>query len=106
MEYLWAWGTLIHEKNLSSNISCQTPFNEKFVVVIGESKVTISQITIGLADTVENPRCNRRLGTRRSFQARPWLGSQIANQQNAKIYGMQIANPQIATFLGGPQIYF
>jgi hypothetical protein len=27
MEYLWAWGTLIHEKNLSSKISCQTPFN-------------------------------------------------------------------------------
>jgi hypothetical protein len=26
MEYLWAWGTLIHEKNLSSKISCQTPF--------------------------------------------------------------------------------
>ncbi len=25
-EYLWAWGTLIHEKNLSSKISCQTPF--------------------------------------------------------------------------------
>ncbi len=28
MEYLWAWGTLIHEKNLSSKISCQTPFNK------------------------------------------------------------------------------
>ncbi len=26
MEYLWAWGTLIHEKNLRSEISCQTPF--------------------------------------------------------------------------------
>ncbi len=29
MEYLWAWGTLIHEKNLSSKISCQTPFKLK-----------------------------------------------------------------------------
>ncbi len=26
MEYLWAWGTLIHEKNLKLKISCQTPF--------------------------------------------------------------------------------
>ena len=25
-EYLEAWGTLIHEKNLKSKISCQTPF--------------------------------------------------------------------------------
>jgi hypothetical protein len=29
MEYLWAWWTLIHEKNLSSKISCQTPFNQR-----------------------------------------------------------------------------
>jgi hypothetical protein len=29
MEYLGAWGTLIHEKNLKSKISCQTPFNKK-----------------------------------------------------------------------------
>ncbi len=27
MEYLGAWGTLIHEKNQESKISCQTPFN-------------------------------------------------------------------------------
>ncbi len=26
MEYLGAWGTLIHEKNMKSKISCQTPF--------------------------------------------------------------------------------
>jgi hypothetical protein len=26
MEYLGAWGTLIHEKNLKSKTSCQTPF--------------------------------------------------------------------------------
>jgi hypothetical protein len=26
------WGTLIHDKNLSSKISCQTPFNEKNVL--------------------------------------------------------------------------
>ncbi len=31
MDYLGAWGTLIHEKNLKSNISCQTPFNKKLV---------------------------------------------------------------------------
>jgi hypothetical protein len=29
MEYLGAWGTLIHEKNLKSKILCQTPFNWK-----------------------------------------------------------------------------
>jgi len=28
MEYLGAWGTLIHEKNLKSKISCQTPFQD------------------------------------------------------------------------------
>jgi hypothetical protein len=27
MEYLGAWGTLIHEKNLKSKISCQTPLD-------------------------------------------------------------------------------
>jgi hypothetical protein len=27
MEYLGARGTLIHEKNLKSKISCQAPFN-------------------------------------------------------------------------------
>ncbi len=30
MEYLRAWGTLIHEKNLKSKISCQTPFKVKY----------------------------------------------------------------------------
>ena len=29
MEYLGAWGTLIHEKNLKSKILCQTPFKYK-----------------------------------------------------------------------------
>ena len=29
MEYLGAWGTLIHEKKLKSKISCQTPFKLK-----------------------------------------------------------------------------
>jgi hypothetical protein len=28
MEYLGAWGTLIHEKNLKSKISCQTTFKQ------------------------------------------------------------------------------
>ncbi len=30
MEYLGAWGTLIHEKTMNSKISCQTPFNSIF----------------------------------------------------------------------------
>ncbi len=30
MEYLGAWGTLIHEKNLKSEISCQTPFKARY----------------------------------------------------------------------------
>jgi hypothetical protein len=30
MEYLGAWGTLIHEKKLRSKISCQTPFKHAF----------------------------------------------------------------------------
>jgi hypothetical protein len=30
MEYLGAWGTLIHEKNLKSKISCQAPFKKSF----------------------------------------------------------------------------
>jgi hypothetical protein len=29
MEYLGSWGTLIHEKNLKSKISCQTPFKSQ-----------------------------------------------------------------------------
>jgi hypothetical protein len=29
MEYLWAWGTLINEKNRRSKISCQTPFKAR-----------------------------------------------------------------------------
>jgi hypothetical protein len=29
-EYLGAWGTLIHEKNLKSKISCQIPFKKVF----------------------------------------------------------------------------
>jgi hypothetical protein len=28
MEYLGAWGTLIHEINLKPKISCQTPFKD------------------------------------------------------------------------------
>ncbi len=34
MEYLEAWGTLIHEKNLKSKISCQTPFNNAKSVIL------------------------------------------------------------------------
>jgi hypothetical protein len=32
MEYLGAWGTLIHEKKLRSKISCQTPFKNHRVM--------------------------------------------------------------------------
>jgi hypothetical protein len=34
MEYLGAWGTLIHEKNLKSKISCQTPFKDDVTVLL------------------------------------------------------------------------
>jgi hypothetical protein len=30
MKYLEAWGTLIHDKNLKSKISYQTPFKQNF----------------------------------------------------------------------------
>jgi hypothetical protein len=43
----------------------------------------------------------------RKFDVRQkYLGSQIANPQTAKIYGLQIANLQFYTFKEGPQIYF
>jgi hypothetical protein len=52
MEYLGAWGTLIHEKNLKSKISCQTPFK------VGElnrlarsSRVFRAKITTVLSST-------------------------------------------------------
>jgi hypothetical protein len=41
MEYLGAWGTLIHEKNLKSKISCQTPFKTEFYKSVrGELKIS------------------------------------------------------------------
>jgi hypothetical protein len=36
MEYLGAWGTLIHEKNLKSKISCQTLFKYYWRTVSGQ----------------------------------------------------------------------
>jgi hypothetical protein len=33
MEYLGAWGTLIHENILKSKISCQTPFKYIFLLI-------------------------------------------------------------------------
>jgi len=36
MEYLEAWGTLIHEKNLKSKISCQTPFKGTVLLMRAE----------------------------------------------------------------------
>jgi hypothetical protein len=42
----------------------------------------------------------------RKFDVRQkYLGSQIANLQIAKIYGLQMANLQISTFEEGPQIF-
>ncbi len=37
LEYLGAWGTLIHEKNLKSKISCQTPFKK-----VGAASVSVT----------------------------------------------------------------
>jgi hypothetical protein len=34
MEYLGAWGTPIHDKNLKSKISCQTPFKRGLVILV------------------------------------------------------------------------
>ncbi len=34
MEYLGAQGAMIHEKNLKSQISCQTPFNVRKIIPI------------------------------------------------------------------------
>jgi hypothetical protein len=34
MEYLEAWGTLIHEKKLKSKISCQTPFKQLYYAMV------------------------------------------------------------------------
>ena len=42
MEYLEAWGTLIHEKNLKSKISCQTPFK---VVEVDAGRLKLETIT-------------------------------------------------------------
>jgi hypothetical protein len=41
MEYLGAWGTLIHEKNLKSKTSCQTPF--KLIVKIQRIEDTVEE---------------------------------------------------------------
>jgi hypothetical protein len=38
MEYLGAWGTLIHEKNLKSKISCQTPFKIFLLFSVGAGR--------------------------------------------------------------------
>jgi hypothetical protein len=45
MEYLGAWGTLIHEKSLKSKISCQTPF--KISVFFVNHLPQASKITLG-----------------------------------------------------------
>ncbi len=43
MEYLGAWGTLIHEKKPEvEKISCQTPFNKRQLSLPGSSLVEAS----------------------------------------------------------------
>ncbi len=39
MEYLGAWGTLIHEKNLKSKISCQTPLIIQNFIYVNDSNL-------------------------------------------------------------------
>jgi hypothetical protein len=45
MEDLGAWGTLIHEKNLKSKISCQTPFKFIFLLVLVPCLLTGGKIS-------------------------------------------------------------
>ncbi len=42
MEYFGAWGTLIHEQNLKSKISCQTPFNKGLGWFLNFSEVELN----------------------------------------------------------------
>ncbi len=49
MEYLGAWGTLIHEKNLKSKISSQTPFkihHKRDCEYIEWSKILVSFVKL------------------------------------------------------------
>ncbi len=48
MEYLGAWGTLIHEKNLKSKILCQNPFKDDITVILhhGGSFMSSANTTI------------------------------------------------------------
>ncbi len=43
MEYLGDWGTLIHEKNLKSKISCQTPFKWNILILRESEEAESSQ---------------------------------------------------------------
>jgi hypothetical protein len=58
-EYLGAWGTLIHEKNLKSKISCQTPLKNTLYTdggfirgIVREVKCTESLRLLFLKSTV------------------------------------------------------
>jgi hypothetical protein len=64
MEYLGAWGTLIHERNLKSKISCQTPFNMhplQTVAVdpqpLGTLKKNLLQLLLTPFAIILNPDC-------------------------------------------------
>jgi hypothetical protein len=41
MEYLGAWGTLIHEKNLKLKISCQTLFKSAINPSLGKKSAKV-----------------------------------------------------------------
>ncbi len=55
MEYLWATGTLIHEKNLSSKISCQTPFKRFPALHIVQTNLPQVDFNFTSAFTVKVP---------------------------------------------------
>jgi hypothetical protein len=60
MEYLWAWGTLIHEKNLKSKISCQTPFKSLKILSLprlASHLVGALSLTPDLKDMSSNSQC-------------------------------------------------
>jgi hypothetical protein len=75
MEYLGAWGTLIHEKKLRSKISCQTPFKFTCVFVRCEVRLAIRKgfpdflkkkngSTFCLIETSPLSKCTRGLSDR------------------------------------------
>ncbi len=69
MEYLGAWGTLIHEKNLKSKISCQTPCNISFHSTINRMTKFPSKSGAGPA---EDDQYSRPEAEGQGPPGRPW----------------------------------